>query len=85
MTLEEAQQRIIELTEEVQTLTGERDAAQQTAQQLTAETEELRTLNQRYFNKLIAQDKLTANIANNEDKEEPVPPSCEEFAKTLKL
>lgn len=80
MTLEEAQARIIELTEENQTLTAERDSLSQDNENLRNESEELRKLNQTYFNKLIAQDKPK----EEEEEEEPIP-TCEEFAASLNI
>ena len=80
MTLEEAQARIIELTEQNQTLTAERDSLSQDNETLRNESEELRKLNQKYFNKLIAQDKQE----DEKDDDEPVP-TCEEFAATLDI
>ena len=80
MTLEEAQARILELVEQNQALTAERDSLSQNNNELTAERDSLRELNQKYFNKLIAQEV-------HEDKTDPEPPpvSCEEFAKTLNI
>ena len=80
MTLEEAQARIIELTEQNQTLTAERDSLSQNNETLRNESEELRKLNQTYFNKLIAQDKPK----QEEDEPDPVP-TCEEFAANLDI
>ena len=80
MTLEEAQARIIELTEENQTLTAERDSLSQNNETLKNEAEELRKLNQKYFNKLIAQDKQ-----EEKQEEEETVPTCEEFAATLNI
>ena len=79
MTLEEAQARIIELTEQNQTLTAERDSLSQDNETLRNESEELRKLNQKYFNKLIAQDK-----PDPEPEPESVP-TCEEFAANLNI
>ena len=79
MTLEEAQARILELTEENQTLTAERDSLSQNNETLKNEAEELRKMNQMYFNKLIAQHK---------PEPEPEPehiPTCEEFAANLNI
>lgn len=80
MTLEEAQAKVIELTEQVQTITAERDSLSQDNEKLKNESEELRKLNQKYFNKLIAQDKPE----QEEDEPEPVP-TCEEFAAKLDI
>ena len=72
MTLEQAQERILELTEQNTNLTTERD-------NLTTECEELRKLNQKYFNRLIAQE----NTRDHDEEKEETPLTCEEFAKTL--
>ena len=82
MTLEEAQERIIELTEQVQTLTGQNETLSQNNETLTAECENLRTLNQKYFNKLIAQE--TPENDNGDPEPEEIQ-SCEEFAKELDI
>lgn len=78
-TLEEAQARILELEEENQRITGERDTLSQNNESLTQQNENLRTLNQKYFNKLIAQEEQE----NPEEKDEPEVPTCEEFAVQL--
>lgn len=79
MTLEEAQERIIELTEQNQTLTAQNESLTSNNETLTAENENLRTLNQKYFNKLIAQE-----TPEDDHKDEPEEvPTCEEFAKQL--
>lgn len=80
MTLEEAQSKILEQQEQIQILTTERDSLSQDNEKLKNESEELRKLNQRYFNKLIAQDKSEPE----EDEPEPVP-TCEEFAAKLDI
>ena len=80
MTLEEAQAKILEQQEQIQSLTTERDSLSQDIETLKNESEELRKLNQKYFNKLIAQDKPEPE----EDKPEPVP-TCEEFATKLDI
>ena len=81
VTLEEAQARIIALTEEVQTLTAERDSLSQNNETLKNESEELRKLNQTYFNKLIAQHKQE----EEKEEEEETVLTCEEFAATLNI
>ncbi len=83
MTLEEAQARIIELTEENTQLTQERDTLSQNNEALTTENENLRTLNQKYFNKLIAQEEDTEN-KNAHDEGESVT-TCEEFAESINI
>ena len=81
-TLEEAQARIIELEDEKNNLTSERDTLLQNNKDLETQCEDLRTLNQKYFNRLIAQD--TAEN-NKEDEESEEIPTCEEFAKNIKI
>lgn len=80
MTLEEAQAEILRLTEANTELTNERDTLSQNNANLSQELENVRTLNQQYFNKLIAQ-------SSQQVKEEPEEeaPTCEEFAKTLNI
>lgn len=80
MTLEEAQAEILRLTEANTELTNERDTLSQNNANLSQELENVRTLNQQYFNKLIAQ-------SSPQVKEEPEEetPTCEEFAKTLNI
>ena len=80
MTLEQAQERILELTEQNQNLTTERDALSQENNTLKTESEELRKLNQKYFNKLIQQD-----TKNEPDEKEEHTPTCEEFAAGLNI
>lgn len=83
MTLEEAQEKIIELTEQVNTLTQERDNLTESNNTLTADNESLRSLNQKYFNKLIAQD-----VQDNGDGQgdgDDVAPTCEEFASSINI
>ena len=82
-TLEEAQARILELDEQVTMLTGERDSLSQENENLRRENEETRTLNQKYFNKLIAQEKDSHENDNEDEGEEVLSP--EEFAKTLSI
>ena len=81
-TLEAAQQRIVELEEE---LTQEKTNAKSLSEEnekLKKENEDVRTINQKYFNKLIAQDD-TKN--HEEDQEGEKVPTCEEFAANLKF
>lgn len=80
MTLEEAQARIVELTEENEALTSERDSLSQNNADLTTECEKLRKMNQTYFNKLIAQ-----HDKPDKPEDEETPPTCEEFAAKLNM
>ena len=77
-TLEAARERILELEEEVRTITGERDTANATIETLNAQMEDVRAINQRYFNRLMQDEQ-------KEEEEEKEPLSCEDFAKTLKI
>lgn len=81
MTLEEAQAKILEQQEQIQSLTAERDSLSQNNETLKNESEELRKLNQTYFNKLIAQDKPKPE----EENEPEHVPTCEEFAAGLDI
>ena len=80
-TLEEAQAEIIRLNEQVTELTNERDTLSQNNVTLSGELENVRKLNQQYFNKLSSQ------FSHDEDKtdDEEEVPTCEEFAKTLNI
>lgn len=82
MTLEEAQAQIVNLTEKLTEVETERDTLSKNNETLTADLERVRTLNQRYFEKLQAQ--TLGNPANKEPEDEEVP-TCEEFAKTITL
>ena len=80
MTLEEAQARILELEEQVTTLTNERDQTRETLTETEKHLQEVRDLNHKYFLKLSTQN----NDPEPDDEDEPVP-TCEEFALTLKI
>lgn len=82
MTLEEAQAEIVRLQEENTEIRNERDTLSQNNAALTADLENVRKLNQTYFNKLTAQYSEPAGKTDTEDDEAP---TCEEFAKTLKI
>lgn len=80
MPIEELQAKILELNEALAAMTNERDAAISERDSAKEENETLRKLNQSYFNKLSAQ------YSEPEKDDEPeTPPTCEEFAKTIKL
>lgn len=80
-TIETAQARILELEEELNTVKSERDSLSENNNSLTARVEELRSQNQTYFNKLLAQKEEP----NKEDEREEEIPTCEEFAKSIKI
>lgn len=80
-TLEEAQAEILRLQEQVSELTNERDTLSQNNESLSGELESVRKLNQKYFNKLCAQN----SPEGEKEDDEPEAPSCEDFAKTLNI
>lgn len=81
MTLEEAQEQLLEAQERITELETERDSLSQKNNELSEHLERVRTQNQRYFEKLSAQVLPTEK---HEEPDEPSP-SCEEFAKTINL
>ena len=82
MTLEEAQAEIVRLTDELTERTNERDTLSQNNADLTEEMNKIRSINQQYFNRLMAQNSEQAGGTHEEDEEAP---TCEEFAKTLNI
>ncbi|MEE0930473.1 MAG: hypothetical protein UIM53_05690 [Acutalibacteraceae bacterium] len=80
MTLEEAQAQIVELTEKVTELTNERDTLSENNKKLSDDYEKVRTLNQRYFEKLTAQDVGEDDHDDNEEVQ-----SLEDFARSLTI
>lgn len=80
-TLEEARAEIVRLQGENTRLENERDTLSQNNVNLSQDLEKVRTLNQQYFNQLSAQ----YSKQEEEEKEEDDTPSCEDFAKTLKI
>lgn len=81
-TLEEAQAEILRLQGENTRLENERNTFSQNNAALAADLEKVRTLNQQYFNQLTAQYSKQGDEHHDEDEEAP---TCEEFAKTLKI
>lgn len=80
-TLEAAQARILELETEKAALEADKKTLSENNEKLTRDAEELRTINQNYYNRLIQQ--FTPEKPD-EDKEQDAP-SCEDFAKTLNI
>ena len=78
-TLEAAQAEIVRLTEELTATKNERDSYSTKVTTMSEELENVRKLNQTYFNK------LTAQHTPEPKPDEPETPSCEEFAKTLSI
>ena len=81
MTLEEAQEQIVNLQNSLTEVTNERDTLKANNQNLTNDLTRVRELNQRYFEKLSAQY-VPPGGDPDDDHEEP---TCEEFARTLKI
>ena len=82
MTLEEAQEQIVNLQNSLTEVTNERDTLKANNQKLTDDLTRVRELNQRYFEKLSAQYVPPGGDTGSDDHEEP---TCEEFARTLKI
>lgn len=80
MTLEEAQNKILELTDELTQAYATHDELSKNNDTLKSECEKLRELNQKYFNRLIAQE-----ATEEEQEEEEQIPTCEEFAAGLDM
>ena len=81
MTLEEAQARILELEDEKRQLEADKDSLSKNNEDLEKSNEDLRTLNQKYFNRLMAQENDEGDDEDNEEEDKT--PSCEELAKKL--
>jgi outer membrane murein-binding lipoprotein Lpp len=81
MTLEEAQNKILELETKVSNLESERDTLSQNNETLTNDLKNARDLNQRYYERL---NMGTASDADDDEPEE-TPPTCEEFASKLNI
>lgn len=79
MTVEEMQERILELEEQNQTLTQEKEKLSNDNKTLTEDIERVRAVNQKYFEKLSMQEKPE----KEDEEEEPEVLSCEEFAVEL--
>ena len=82
MTIEEAQEKILELQGQVTELTNERDTLSQNNKTLADDLEKVRTLNQKYFNQLSAQD---TGEGGGKDDEEEESQTLEEYAATLNI
>lgn len=79
-TIEEARAEILRLQEELNTLTNERDSARETLTETEKRLQEVRDLNHKYFLKLS-----TPADPDRDDGDDETPPTCEEFALTLKI
>lgn len=79
-TLEQAQARILELDDQIKELTTERDSLSQDNEAKDQTIAELKTQNQKYFNRLMAQEDDTED---KDEEDEPEIQTCEEFATNL--
>lgn len=84
MTPEEMQAKILELTEENQNLKQEKETLSGDNEKLKKDVADLRTINQKYFNKLIAQEEDPTKKKKEGDEGDEVK-TCEEFAKELDI
>ena len=82
MTLEEAQEQIVSLNEQITEITNERETLRKNNEKLTADLNRVRELNQRYFERLSQQFVPPGPDPQNE---EPPSPTCEDFARSLKI
>lgn len=80
-TIEQAQERILELESQLETVTTERDTLLHDKSELSTHLENARTLNQKLFERVEAQH---ADGSAPDDDDEPAP-SCEDFAKSLNI
>lgn len=83
--VEQLQEQMLTLREDNDRLTTEHETLSSENENLRAENERLRNLNQTYFNRLIAQDESAHGNGGADPDDEPEIPTCEEFAKTLKI
>lgn len=81
MTLEEAQAEIISLKEKLTETETANESLSKKVEELTADNERVRELNQKYFDKLTQQ----YSQPDKPEDDEPEAPSCEDFAKTLNI
>lgn len=82
MTIEEAQAEIVRLTDELNKANNDKETLSQNNANLTEEINKVRTINQDYYNRLMAQNSDPEGKQTEEDEEAP---TCEEFAKTLTI
>lgn len=83
MTLEQAQERIIELEAQLSELTTERDSLSQNNESLTRDLENARTVNSRLLARVAQQS--TSEDEDGDETDEPEIPSVEEFAASLNI
>lgn len=78
MTLEEAQNEILDLKTQLEAATTERDKLSEDNKELSKSLENARTLNQKLFDRVRVDSTKEASADEEEDA-----PTCEEFAKTI--
>ena len=81
-TLEEAKAEIVRLNTELTNANNDKQTLSQNNENLAKELEQVRTINQQYYNRLMAQ---FSEPEGKKDEEDEDAPTCEEFAKTLKI
>ena len=81
-TLEEACAEIVRLTDELAQRTADNETLSKQNETLSNDLAHVRSINQQYFNRLMAQDSDQAGKNHDNDEEAP---TCEEFAKTLNI
>lgn len=79
-TVEQARERILELEETINGLNANIETLQGEKTDLENNVQSLREINQRYYNKLIAQETTEPTDDEEEDTE-----SLEDFARNLKI
>lgn len=83
MTLEEAQDKILELQDDLAKVTGERDTLSQDKDQLTNRVKDLEERNQRLFNRLPVSGAETDNDDGDDNDDEEEPETLEDYAHKL--
>lgn len=78
--LEQAMEHIVELNDRIHQLEDDLENRNQTIGNLQNESQSLREINQRYYNRLIAQETETEPAEEEEQTE-----SLEDFARKLKI
>lgn len=82
-TLEDARAEIVRLNEELTRERTEKESYSTKLSDTETELENVRKLNQQYFNKLSSY--YTDDDSEKDDEDEDDTPTCEEFAKTLTI
>jgi len=80
ITIESLQERVLELETQLNTANAEKETLSKNNNQLIADLDRARTLNQKLFERVTVTNSEEPG-KNNDGEEEPL--SCEEFAKKL--